>query len=136
VIVAIDFDGTIVDHRYPAVGGPVPGALQWMKRFQSLGAKLVLWTMRSGGRTDGTDPLKDAVDYCRESGVEFWGVNENPEQHDWTASPKAYAHVYVDDAAACCPLRDNPRAGGRPYVDWDAVGPAVEALILADAARK
>ena len=138
IVIAIDFDGTIVDHRYPDVGAPVPGAIEWMKRFQEAGAKLILWTMRSDKRGDGIGPmgdgpdhdyLQDAVDYCRACGIKFWSVNGNPEQSTWTDSPKAYAHHYIDDAAVGCPLRENPRMGGRPFVDWDAVGPAMMRMI-------
>jgi hypothetical protein len=129
MFVAIDFDGTIVDHRYPDIGSPVPGAIEWMKKFQEAGAQLILWTMRSGDRDDGTDPLAEAVEYCRSNGVEFFGVNRNPTQAKWTRSPKAYAHCYIDDAAIECPLRDNPRMGGRPYVNWDIVGPRVLEMI-------
>lgn len=128
-IVGVDFDGTIADHVYPKTGDPVPRAFYWMKRFIDAGAKLVLWTMRDA------DTLKEAVEYCRSRGIEFWGVNENPEQFEWTLSPKAYCNVYVDDMAACCPLLPNPRAGGRPYVDWDVVGPFVMAKIAERAAR-
>lgn len=84
--------------------------------------------MRSVWR-DGTDPLTDAVEWCRARGVEFWGVNKNPEQKDWTASPKVYAHVYIDDAAFGCPLRMPARAGSRPIVDWYKLGPQVMNLI-------
>lgn len=130
-IAGIDFDGTLVDHRFPDIGEDVPGAFPWLRRYQAAGAKLVLWTMRSDGRPDGTSPLADAVVHCRARGIEFWGVNQNHEQRSWTLSPKVYAHVYIDDAAACCPLRQNPRVGGRPFVDWDVVGPAVMAQIEA-----
>jgi hypothetical protein len=65
------------------------------------------------------------VEFCRKNGVEFWGINTNADQATWTKSPKAYAHVYVDDAAFGCPLRENPRMGGRPWVDWSIIGPAV-----------
>lgn len=138
MLIAIDFDGTIVDHRFPDVGDPVPGAIEWMKRFQAAGAQLILWTMRSDKRGDAIGPLgvgpdhdylQDAVDYCRASGVTFWSVNGNREQSSWTDSPKAYAHLYIDDAAFGCPLRENPRMGGRPFVDWDVVGPAVMAML-------
>lgn len=122
VYVAIDFDGTISDHRFPEIGKPVPGAFKWMKKFQEAGAELILWTMRSDGQNDG-EVLAEAVEFCKENGVEFDLVNENPQ--NWTTSPKAYAHFYIDDAAVGCPLKDNPRVGGRPYVDWDVVGPAV-----------
>jgi len=124
--IAIDFDGTIVAHRYPRIGNPVPGALNWMKQFQEAGAKLILWTMRSG------QELQDAIDYCEANGVVFHAHNNNPSQADWTESPKCYAHWYVDDSAFGCPLRENPAMGGRPFVDWDVVGPQLLEIIAND----
>ncbi len=129
MIIAIDFDGTIVDHQFPEIGGEAPEVFDWLKQFQKAGAKLILWTMRSDGSKQG-GLLSDAVEFCRQHGVEFWGVNENPEQQSWTTSPKCYANVYIDDAAFGCPLRDYPRAGSRPVVDWSIVGPAVLSMIL------
>src|SRR5262245_19855617 len=102
--VAIDFDGTLVDHQFPDIGEELPRAFYWLKEWQRLGAKLLLWTMRSDSSHGPT--LTDAVEYCRKRGVEFFGVNQNPTQ-TWSSSPKAYAHVYVDDAAAGCPLLPN-----------------------------
>lgn len=131
MIICVDFDGTIVEHRFPDIGEPVPGALEWMRRWQQAGAKLILWTMRSDGDRNGP-VLTAAVEYCRRGGVEFWGINTNPAQSDWTSSPKAYAHIYVDDAAFGCPLRESKRAGGRMMVDWGVVGPAVMAIIEAN----
>ena len=128
LIIAIDFDGTIVDHRFPDIGEPVPGAFRWLKEFREAGAKLLLWTMRSDGQESG-NVLTDAVAFCRNNGIEFDAVNESPEQKTWTTSPKCYAHVYIDDAAFGCPLRENPRSGGRPFVDWDVVGPVIAAMI-------
>jgi hypothetical protein len=127
-IIAVDFDGTIADHRYPDIGQEVPGAFRYLKEFQERGCKLVLWTMRSDCPENGPT-LTDAVEFCRQHGIEFFGVNHNPEQGDWTSSPKAYAHLYIDDAAFGCPLRENPRMGGRPFVDWSIVGPAVLAKL-------
>lgn len=124
MIICVDFDGTIVDHKFPELGEPVPGAFQWLRKFQEAGVKLILWTMRSDGSQSGP-VLTDAVELCRKNGVEFFGINANPNQGTWTTSPKAYAHVYIDDAAYGCPLRQNPRMGGRPFVDWDKVGPAI-----------
>jgi hypothetical protein len=128
MIIAVDFDGTIVDHAYPDIGKPVPGAIKWLRRWQELGAKLILWTMRSDGQHCG-DVLTQALEFCRSHGIEFYGVNSNPDQ-DWSSSPKAYAHVYVDDAAFGCPLAENPRLGGRMYVDWDIAGPEIESMLL------
>lgn len=130
MFIAVDFDGTIVDHLYPDIGVPVPGAFEWLKKWQEKGAKLILWTMRSDGQHCG-DVLTQAVEFCRAKGLEFYGLNENPTQ-DWSSSPKAYAQIYVDDAAFGCPLRKNPRVGGRDYVDWDIVGPAVSKMLKGD----
>ena len=116
VIIAVDFDGTIVEHAYPEIGKDV-GALPWLRMFADSGTELILWTMRSG------DTLEQAVDYCDQGGVRFFGVNSNPSQGGWTKSPKAYANLYIDDAAFGCPLV-YPESG-RPYVDWNVVGPAV-----------
>lgn len=129
MIVCVDFDGTIAEHEFPEIGAPVPGAFEWMKKWQAAGARLILWTMRSDGRTgsgkENGPVLTDAVEFCRGHGVEFYAVNANPDQCGWTTSPKAYAHVYVDDAAFGCPLLPGSKPGGRPVVDWSRVGPAV-----------
>lgn len=125
--IAIDFDGTIVEHRYPDIGREVPGAIEWMKKFKEAGARLILWTMRSDGQQSGK-VLTEAVKFCRSKGVTFWGVNKNPDQ-DWSESPKAYAKIYIDDAAFGCPLRESKEAGARPMVDWSQVGPAVLGMI-------
>jgi hypothetical protein len=113
---AIDFDGTIVEHAYPYLGNPVPDALEYLRQFQTAGAELILWTMRSG------DELTDAVEYCAQHGVHFQSVNQGIGDRAWTLSPKAYANIYIDDAAFGCPLT---QTDSRPYVDWSVVGPAV-----------
>lgn len=120
---AIDFDGTIAEHEYPSIGDAVPGAFLCLDMLRRGGAKLILWTMRSGDR------LRDAVEFCRKNGFEFDSVNGNPDQSAWTDSPKCFAHAYIDDAALGCPLIKNPRIGGRPYVNWNLVGQtAIEML--------
>jgi hypothetical protein len=128
MIICIDFDGTIVDHSFPEIGKPVPGAITWMKRLNSYGAKLILYTMRSDSKRFKT-AMSDALDYLSNSGVELYGVNDNPEQHSWTDSPKVYADVYVDDAALGCP-RIFPKGFNRPCVDWEKVGPELERMWL------
>ena len=125
--ICIDFDGTIVEHRFPHLGLPVPGAIEYMKAFQKLGAKLILFTMRSDGQEHG-DVLTDAVRYCQSQGIEFYGINHNPDQDSWTSSPKAYGEIYIDDAAFGCPL---VKPTHRPYVDWEKVGPAIIKRIIA-----
>ena len=126
MFVAIDFDGTIVEHAYPELGRPVPGAIEWLKKFQATEAKLILWTMRSDGSEDG-DTLTAAIEFCRGHGVEFDFINENPQT--WTSSTKVFAQVYIDDTAFGCPLVKNPIMARKPYVDWEQVGPEVMKMI-------
>lgn len=119
MIIAVDFDGTLVEHRYPDIGEEVPNAFYWLEEFQKLGIKLILYTMRSG------KTLKAAVKFCNDRRINFYGVNENPEQKDWTDSPKVYAHRYIDDSAFGCPLTGTEN--GSAVVDWDIVGPMITA---------
>ncbi len=122
--ICVDFDGTIVDHTFPNIGKPVPGAIEWLKRFSDLGAKIILFTMRSDGQDCG-NVLSDAVKFIEDNGIELFGVNRNPTQDNWTSSPKAYGHVYIDDAAAGCPLIQ-PEGYVNRCVDWDKIGPVIE----------
>ena len=112
MIIAIDFDGTCVTHEYPVVGKDI-GAVPVIKALVERGDQIILFTMRSG------EPLADAVNWFSENGIPLFGVNENPQQHTWTNSPKPYAHVYIDDAALGVPLV-HPGIG-RPFVKWDVV---------------
>lgn len=124
LIIGVDFDGTIVEHQFPAIGAPVPGAIETLRECVARGARLVLWTMRSDGHAERNGAvLTEAVDYLRRNGVELWGINQNPET-DWSTSPKAYCHVYVDDAALGCPLMPSTKTA-RPMVDWSKVAPVL-----------
>lgn len=122
MIIAIDFDGTIVKHEYPDVGPPVPGAIESIKKLKNAGHTLILYTMRGSKHIwEGNErnDLQSAIDFCEGNGLEFDYYNENPGQLNWTNSPKIYAHIYIDDAAFGCPLKSNPN--GHPYVDWKKV---------------
>ena len=124
--IAVDVDGTIVDHVFPELGEPVPGAIEWIKKFREAGAILILWTVRCDGERYG-DVLTQAQKYCEDNGIKFKFVNEGPQK--WSDSNKVFADIYIDDAAYGCPLVENPRPKGRPYVDWSIVGPEVLAKI-------
>ncbi len=91
--IAIDFDGTIVEHEYPKIGKPLPFAFETLKALQNDGHLLILWTYRSGKLLD------EAIEFCKKNGVEFYAVNRNyPEEiFDETISRKILADVYIDD---------------------------------------
>ncbi len=93
MIIAVDFDGTIVKHEYPKIGKPNLFAFETLKALQKQGHKLILWTYRAGKELD------EAVKFCKEHGVEFYAVNKNyPEEElDETISRKIYADIYIDD---------------------------------------
>lgn len=92
-IVAIDFDGTIVHDKYPSIGKPKLFAFETLKKLQEKGFTLILWTYRSG------DSLKEAVEFCKEQGVEFYAVNKSypEEEHSGKISRKINADIFIDD---------------------------------------
>lgn len=112
-IVGVDFDGTIVEHRYPEIGKPVFGAIKALKRLNKAGVRIILWTMRSGLE------LEEAEAYMATAKIPLYGVNCNPDQSTWTESPKVYCNLYIDDAAYGCPLIYPEN--GRPYVAWEDI---------------
>jgi hydroxymethylpyrimidine pyrophosphatase-like HAD family hydrolase len=93
MIIAVDFDGTIVDHEYPEIGKPKLFVFETLKALQEKGHQLILWTYRAGKELD------KAVEYCKKNGVEFYAVNKNyPEEvYDDTISRKIIADIYIDD---------------------------------------
>jgi hypothetical protein len=115
MIIGIDFDGTCVTHEFPRIGKDI-GAVPILKKLIRNRHNLILFTMRSDKGEDKN--LASAVNWFRERGIPLWGINENPEQHRWTASPKPYCHVYIDDVALGCPLFYDAAISKRPYVDW------------------
>ena len=91
--IAVDFDGTIVEHDYPKIGKEKLFAFHTLKEFNKMGATLILWTFRTGKE------LEEAVEFCRKNGVEFYAVNKNyPEEiFDETVSRKIDADIFIDD---------------------------------------
>ncbi len=93
MIIAVDFDGTIVKHKYPAIGKEIPYAIKTLKLIQDKGHRLILWTYRSGKELD------EAVKFCEKRGLTFYAVNNDfeGEEFDNTYSRKIYADMYIDD---------------------------------------
>jgi hypothetical protein len=93
MIIAVDFDGTIVEHAYPKIGKPIPFAIDVLKKLQYEERHLlILWTVRED------DLLEDALAYCKRSGLEFYAVNKNyPEENVGVEPRKINADLYIDD---------------------------------------
>ena len=92
-VIAVDFDGTVVEHDYPRIGKEMMFAFATLRELNKKGHKLILWTIRTG------DLLDEAVEYCKKNGVEFYAVNKNypEEQFSDNISRKLNADVFIDD---------------------------------------
>lgn len=91
--IAVDFDGTIVEHAYPEIGKEMLFAFETLKALQAKGHKLILWTFRDGRYLD------EAVDFCKERGIEFYAVNRSypEEDFDLSISRKINCDFFIDD---------------------------------------
>jgi hypothetical protein len=105
MIIAVDFDGTIVEHNYPRIGKPIPFAIDTLRKIQEDGRhRLILWTVREGRL------LEEAVNYCKEKGIEFYAVNKNnPEEEPFALPRKLAVDLFIDDR----------NIGGLP--DWGVI---------------
>lgn len=107
MIIAVDFDGTIVEHRYPSIGAELPFATETLKKLTQEGHRLILWTVREGRLLD------EAVEFCRERGLEFYAVNrdypEEEKERNNHFSRKLKADLWIDDR----------NLGGLP--DWGTI---------------
>ena len=106
--IAVDFDGTIVEHKYPAIGKEKPFAVDTLKALADDGHRLILWTSRDGNL------LQEAIDFCHKRGLDFYAVNSNHPagylfQGRSDKSQKVIADVYIDDR----------NLGGLP--DWNTI---------------
>jgi len=61
LLIAVDFDGTIVEDAYPKVGAAKIFAFDTLLELQQKGHRLILWTYRYGDR------LQDAVDFYKKT---------------------------------------------------------------------
>ncbi len=92
MIIAVDFDGTIVEHEFPYIGKPIPFAIEALKKIQEDGHKLILWTVREGKF------LEEAINYCKERGLEFYAENKNQRDEELLSMPrKLVADLFIDD---------------------------------------
>lgn len=107
MLIAVDFDGTIVENRYPAIGRERTFAIETLKRLVAEHHKVVLWTVRQD------ELLDEAVQFCRERGLEFYAINrdypEEEEANNRHFSRKIKVDLFIDDR----------NLGGLP--DWGTI---------------
>ncbi len=105
--IAVDFDGTIVEHRYPEIGKEIPFATATLKRLIEDGHKLILWSVREGRL------LEEAVEWCKQRGIVFYAVNsdydEDTPKTNANYSRKLKVQLFIDDR----------NVGGLP--DWGTI---------------
>ena len=92
--IAVDFDGTIVEHRYPRIGEEIPFAVETLKLLQQEKHRLILWSVREG------ELLDEAIEWCRARGLEFYAANKDypEEERDHQGfSRKLKADLFIDD---------------------------------------
>ncbi len=122
--VCVDFDGTLVEHRYPDIGDEVPHCVEVLRKWMDGGVGIILDTMRCGA------DLEAAVAWCESHGIKLYGVGKCPGQERWTTSGKAYAVFSVDDRNLGVPVIKPKEGDGRPYVDWEKVDEKYTSLVL------
>ena len=105
--IAVDFDGTIVENKYPQIGKEIPFAIETLKKLADEQHRLILWTVREGKF------LEEAVEFCRKKGLEFYAVNrdypEEEKENNNHYSRKLKADIWIDDR----------NVGGLP--DWGTI---------------
>ena len=106
--IAVDFDGTIVEHRYPEIGEERPFAIDTLKMLIKDRHKLILWTVREGQLLD------DAVNWCRERGVEFYAINRDYPEETFENNPHFSRKLNSIDYWI-----DDRNIGGLP--DWGTI---------------
>jgi hydroxymethylpyrimidine pyrophosphatase-like HAD family hydrolase len=91
--IAVDFDGTVVEHKYPEIGEEMLFAFDTLRALQKKGHRLILWTFRGGKYLD------EAVQYCQNNGITFYAVNRSyPEETlEEGISRKINADIFIDD---------------------------------------
>ena len=107
MLIAVDFDGTIVTHKYPEIGEEIPFAIDTLKMLRQDGHRLILWSVREGRL------LKEAVDYCRQRGLEFYAVNRDYPEETTESNPHFSRKLKVDL------FIDDRNLGGLP--DWGTI---------------
>lgn len=94
MIIAIDFDGTLHNGKYPGIGSPDNDASRVIQILRSEGHYIIIWTCREG------QTLLEAINWMLEQNIPFDRINDhepgNKAKYGGLAR-KVYADIYIDD---------------------------------------
>ena len=91
---AFDFDGTIVENKFPEIGEIIDGTVEKLNKiYEDVSNVIIVWTCRSG------DYVNQMRKFLCDNKIPFDFINENP-MVDF-GSPKIFAHEYYDDRNIC-----------------------------------
>lgn len=96
-IAAVDFDGLLVENKFPEIGKIRQCMFDAIKSLQERGWKIILWSCRT------EDMLSEAVAFCTNHGLLPDAVNENIEEvkeYFGGDTRKVFANIYLDDRNA------------------------------------
>lgn len=97
-IIAVDFDGTLCEDKWPDIGEPNTELISYLKKCQKAGDRIILWTCRVGRH------LEDAIEWAKEQGLVFNAVNANLQEcidRFGNDCRKVHADKYLDDKNCC-----------------------------------
>ena len=101
-VIAIDFDGTIVEHDFPRIGALKPWAKSVINKWYDMGYKIIIWTCRNNHEPDHPEwdqaPISAVREFLMKEGVKFHGINQQqPGLGFYLEARKIFANVYIDD---------------------------------------
>lgn len=119
----LDFDGTVVEHAFPAIGKYNPFCFEVIQKLQLAGHQIILNTFRTD-MNDGS--LQQALDYLNHPANHLQAITKttemkiNPANWDWKFFEKNRL-VFIDDICKGIPLIDTREIVGGKMVDWPAI---------------
>ena len=120
-MLAIDFDGTIVEHKFPFIGEPKPNVVEVINRLYNEGHSIIIWTCRTSQNdfkdVPNSEPtIFDVYKFLGRHKIPFTTINHNDPKNPFQPSPKVYADIYIDDK----------QLGGIPD-DWEEIYELIQA---------
>lgn len=92
MIIAIDFDGTIVEHKFPEIGKLRKDAKEVINQLYNEGHYIIIWTCRYEGFA-----VEQMELFLAANDIKYHCINQNHPELLFSPKPKIYADIYIDD---------------------------------------